>query len=85
MGCCKHGGGHDTDTEALEGGRDGSVAVLPHSNEELHTTKGREGEIEGRGGWLPRGKTPGPLNGDKGMTGARVDDSGVAVARREVR
>jgi hypothetical protein len=35
--------------------------------------RARKGEIRGRGGWLPREKTPRPLNGDRGTARAWVD------------
>jgi hypothetical protein len=44
MRCGEHEGGHDTGTEALEGGgprRDGSVAALPHSGEQSRTIEGK--------------------------------------------
>jgi hypothetical protein len=42
-----------------------------------------KGEIEGSGGWLPRGKSSGPLNGDRGTVRARVSGGGVAAARKK--
>jgi hypothetical protein len=57
--------------------------ALPHSAAQLQTTEGREGEINGWGGWLPRGKTPGSLNNNRGMARARVDGDGVVAARRK--
>jgi hypothetical protein len=60
------------------------VTALPHSSEESHATESGEGEIRGRGGWLPRGESLRPLNGERGTTGTRVDSGGAAAAWRRI-
>jgi hypothetical protein len=41
-------------------------------------------EIRGVGGWLPRGESPSPLNGDKGTVMARVDDDATTATWMEI-
>jgi hypothetical protein len=77
--CGKHERGHRTNAEAQEGGgpqRGSSMVVLAHSSEKLRA-------IESGGGWLPQGKSPGPLDGGRGTTRARVDDGDVAATRKK--
>jgi hypothetical protein len=41
-----------------------------------------KGKREGRGGLLPQGEPPGPMNDSRGMTTARVDGGSTAAARK---
>jgi hypothetical protein len=43
------------------------------------------GKLGAGEGWLPRDRTPGPLNGDRDAVRARVDGGGAMAVRREVR
>jgi hypothetical protein len=43
------------------------------------------GKIGARVGWLPRGESPGPLNGSMDTARPRVDGGGAAAARRKGR
>jgi hypothetical protein len=81
----KHACGHDNNAEALEGSRPqrGGLAMAElYSGKQSRTTEGREGKLWAGGGWLPREKTLGPLNGDRGTTRARVDGDKAPATRR---